>query len=101
MRRRASKQRSTRLLLLAAMAAGSGVASAGPPPLPDDFLEYLGSWETDDGDWLIANADTVATTPTASRTGGPTSDAARPGNQSTTAPRGTTAAPAPGTERKP
>jgi hypothetical protein len=89
------------VLLLAAMAAGSGVASAGPPPLPDDFLEYLGSWETDDGDWLIANAATVATTPTASRMGEAASDAAPLDHRSTITPRGTpTAASAPDTERK-
>jgi len=90
------------VLLLAALTAGSGVASAGPPPLPDDFLEYLGSWEADDGDWLVANTATVATTPTASRTDEPASDAAPPDNRSTTIPRGTpTAASAPDTERKP
>jgi hypothetical protein len=43
-------------LLLAAMSAGSIVQAADPPPLPQDFLEYLGSWEADDGDWLVASA---------------------------------------------
>jgi hypothetical protein len=30
-------------------------ADANAPPLPDDeFLEYLGSWDGDDADWLVA-----------------------------------------------
>jgi hypothetical protein len=46
-------------LLLAAMSAGGVVQAADPPPLPQDFLEYLGSWEADDGDWLVANAAAI------------------------------------------
>lgn len=49
-------------LLLAAMSAGGIASAADVPPLPEDFLEYLGSWESDDGDWLVANA---AATPAA------------------------------------
>ena len=90
----------SRALLLAAMAAGSGLASADPAPLPEDFLEYLATWEADDGDWLVANAATVAVTPATRSTGQAAPAAAPPVNRSTTAPRGTTAAPAPGTERK-
>ncbi len=59
------KRRTTRpagALLLAAMSAGGIAWAADSSPLPEDFLEYLGSWETDDGDWLVANA---AATPTA------------------------------------
>lgn len=84
------------------MTAGSGVANADPAPLPEDFLEYLGSWETDDGDWLVASAATDAGAPAAAQgTGQPAPVAAQPAARSTTAPvRGTTAAPAPGTERK-
>jgi hypothetical protein len=88
------------VLLLAAMTAGGGAASADPAPLPEEFLEYLGSWEADDGDWLIANAATTERVTPDSRTGQPAPDAAQPANRPTTAPRGTTAAPAPGTERK-
>ncbi len=46
------KRRTTRpagALLLAAMSAGGIASAADVPPLPEDFLEYLGSWETDDG----------------------------------------------------
>ena len=43
-------------LLLAAMSAGGIACAADTPPLPEEFLEYLGSWETDDSDWLVANA---------------------------------------------
>lgn len=100
MLRRSSKQISTRALLLAAIAAGNGVASADPAPLPEDFLEYLGSWEADDGDWLVASATTAATATQGSRSGEPAPAATPPVNRSTTAPRATTAAPAPGTERK-
>lgn len=55
-------------LLLAAMSAGGIVWAADSPPLPEDFLEYLGSWESDDGDWLVASA---AATPTAAQTPAP------------------------------
>jgi hypothetical protein len=57
--------RPTGALLLAAMSAASIASAAEVPSLPEDFLEYLGSWETDDGDWLVA---TAAATPTAART---------------------------------
>jgi hypothetical protein len=58
-------------LLLAAMTAGSGVASSDPAPLPEEFLEYLGSWEADDADWLVANAAAVASAATVSGTAPP------------------------------
>jgi len=48
------------------MAAGGAAVAADAPPLPEDFLEYLGSWEADDADWLVANAAAVASAPTAS-----------------------------------
>jgi hypothetical protein len=92
----------TRALLLAAIAAGSGAANANAPPLPEDFLEYLGSWEAGDADWMVANAvDPRAVATPASRAA--THDGAtRPTTPSTTTARGTSAAtPAPGTERKP
>jgi hypothetical protein len=86
-------------LLLAAMTAGSGVAGADPAPLPAEFLEYLGSWEADDGDWLVASAAPVARAKPDSRTDQPAPDAAQPASRSTTVPaRGTTAAAVPGTE---
>lgn len=40
------------------MTAGgaTSVLAAPPAPLPADFLEYLGSWEADDADWVVASA---------------------------------------------
>jgi len=36
-------------------AAPSAASAADEPPPPDgEFLEYLGSWEGDDADWLVA-----------------------------------------------
>jgi hypothetical protein len=83
------------------MTAGTATAvpAAPPAPLPADFLEYLGSWEADDADWLIASAAAqVAPKPAA---------AANPASpQPATTPRGytTTTTPPPAqttTERKP
>jgi hypothetical protein len=95
MTQRRTRQPLQRVWLLAALAAGSGVAAAAPPPLPEDLLEYLGSWETDDADWLVANAaaavaaaQPVATTTTTPKT-------------TTAAPRVAPAAPVVGAERKP
>jgi hypothetical protein len=48
--------RPVQALLLAAMSAGGLAKAADVPPLPQDFLEYLGSWDADDVDWLVANA---------------------------------------------
>lgn len=97
MQRRAP-HRGTSVWLLAAMAASGPVAAGGPPPLPDDFLEYLGSWEADDADWLVANAGELTT---ARRAPSPTATTPATGRKTTTtsSPRGAT--PAPGTERKP
>jgi hypothetical protein len=96
------KSRSTRTLLLAAIATGSGAASANAPPLPEDFLEYLGSWEADDADWVVANAASTQATAAAAAKSTMPDGAARPTSRSTTTPRGTnTATTAPGTERKP
>jgi hypothetical protein len=74
--------------LLAAMTAGGGTTVAAAQPLPDDFLEYLGSWEADDADWLVANAAAVASAPTASNA------APNPTNPTTTEQRGAAQAPA-------
>jgi hypothetical protein len=60
--------RQTGALLLAALSAAGIARATDAPPLPQDFLEYLGSWESDDGDWLVANA---AATPTAAQTPAP------------------------------
>jgi hypothetical protein len=51
--------------LLAALAAGGAAGATDAPPLPEDFLEYLGSWESDDADWLVANAAAAAVAPQA------------------------------------
>jgi hypothetical protein len=64
--RRHARANSKHALLLAALAAGGAAVAADAPPLPEDFLEYLGSWEADDADWLVANAATVASAPGAS-----------------------------------
>jgi hypothetical protein len=89
-------------LLLAAITAGSSAANANAPPLPEDLLEYLGSWEADDADWMVANAvDPRAVATPAGKAATP-DGATRPTTSSTTTARGTsTATPAPGTERKP
>ncbi len=42
------------LLLLCASIACGGMAAAADDELPDpEFLEYLGSWEESDEDWLL------------------------------------------------
>jgi len=58
-----TRARSKHAWLLAAMTAGGATTAAAAPPLPDDFLEYLGSWDADDADWLVAKAVAVATVP--------------------------------------
>jgi hypothetical protein len=58
-RRRLGAQ-SKQALLLAAIATGGVAAAADAPPLPEGFLEYLGSWESDDADWVVANAAAAA-----------------------------------------
>jgi hypothetical protein len=65
----------SRAFLLAAMAAGGTVSAADAPPLPEDFLEYLGSWETDDADWLVASTQAAAVAP---KTGNPAPARAAP-----------------------
>jgi hypothetical protein len=80
-------------MLLAALAAGGVAGAADAPPLPDGFLEYLGSWETDDADWVVANAAAVAS---AARSTGP-----QPPVPTTIEQRGAVQSPATTTERKP
>ena len=92
--RRGTRARSRHALLLAAMAAGGAAVAADAPALPADFLEYLGSWEADDADWLVANAAAVASAPTASNAA-PTQP-----NPTTSEQRGAAQSPAT-TERKP
>jgi hypothetical protein len=53
--------RRTGALLLAALSAAGMARAAESPPLPEDFLEYLGSWDADDGDWMVANAAAAPT----------------------------------------
>jgi hypothetical protein len=64
--RRRTHARSKHTLLFVTMAAGGVAAAADAPPLPADFLEYLGSWEVDDADWVVANAAVTAAGPAAS-----------------------------------
>lgn len=91
--RRRTRPQSKHALLLAAMAAGSAAVAADVPPLPADFLEYLGSWEADDADWLVANAAAVASAPVAGTV------VPQRANPTTTEKRGATRAPA--TEKQP
>jgi hypothetical protein len=94
------KPRSTRTVLLAAIAAGSGAANANPPSLPEDFLEYLGSWEAGDADWVVANAADPRPIATPATRAATPDGATRPTTPSTTTARGaSTATTAPGTER--
>lgn len=46
----------TRVFVSALLVAPSAASVADDPPPPPDgeFLEYLGSWEGDDADWLVA-----------------------------------------------
>lgn len=85
--------RSGGALLLVALTASGAAAAADASPVPEDFLEYLGSWESDDADWLVASAVAVAAA-------APPAAPAPTQPQPTTAQRG--AAPPPATtERKP
>ena len=89
------RSQSKQALLLAAIAAGGvAAAAADAPPLPDGFLEYLGSWEADDADWVVANAVTVASAPA------PGGRDSQPPNATTIEQRGAVQSPAT-TERKP
>jgi hypothetical protein len=89
---RRTPSRSGGALLLVALTASGAAAAADASPVPEDFLEYLGSWESDDADWLVARAAVAAAAPPAAPA--PTQP------QPTTAQRG--AAPPPATtERKP
>jgi len=69
--RRCTRTHSKLVLLLAAMAADGAAIAADALQLPEDFLEYLGSWEADDADWLVANAAAVASAATVSGTAPP------------------------------
>jgi hypothetical protein len=85
--------RSGGVLLLAALTASGAAAAADVSPAPEEFLEYLGSWESDDADWLVASAAAAT--------------AAQPASPAPTQPQPTTVvrrgvAPPPATtERKP
>ena len=47
-----------RLALVAGIAGFGGVAGATEDELPDlEFLEYLGSWEESDEEWLLFDAE--------------------------------------------
>lgn len=87
---RRNPSRSGQALLLAALTASGTAAAGDASSVPEEFLEYLGSWESDDADWLVASA-AVAAQPAAPA---PTQ------SQPTTAQRGVAPPPAT-TERKP
>lgn len=47
-----------RLALVAGLAGFGGAAAAADDELPDiEFLEYLGSWEESDEEWLLFDAE--------------------------------------------
>ncbi len=83
--------RSGQALLLAAFTASGAAAAADASPVAEEFLEYLGSWESDDADWLVASAAAAAARPAAPAPTQP---------QPATAPRDVAPAPAT-TEHKP
>ena len=85
--------RSGQALLLAAFTASGAAAAADVSPVAEEFLEYLGSWESDDADWLVASAAAVAAA-------APPAAPAPTQPQPTTAPRDVAPPPAT-TERKP
>jgi hypothetical protein len=88
---RRNPARSGQALLIAAFTASGAAAAADVSPVAEEFLEYLGSWESDDADWLVASAAAAASRPAAPAPTQP---------QPTTAQR--SAAPPPATtERKP
>lgn len=95
---RTPRSQSKHALLLATLVAGTAtgavVDAADVPPVPADFLEYLGSWEADDADWLVADFAASASAPTASTA------ASRPSNHTITEKRGVAQSPAT-TELKP
>jgi hypothetical protein len=44
----------TAILGIAAAGAAPAGRAADPPPAPDlDFLEYLGSWQAEDEEWVL------------------------------------------------
>ena len=90
---RRNSSRSGQVLLLAALTASGAAAAADASPVPEEFLEYLGSWESDDADWLVASAAAVAAA-------APPAAPAPTQPQPTTAQRGAALPPAT-TERKP
>lgn len=91
---RRAHSRSRHALLFAAMTASGAVAASEARPLPADFLEYLGSWEADEADWVVANAAATASAPAASST------VSQQPHPTTTEKRGAVPSPAT-TERKP
>jgi len=88
---RSNAARSGQVLLLAALTASGAAAAVDASPVPEEFLEYLGSWETDDADWLVASA-AAASQPAAP---------ARTQSQPTTVVQRGVAPPPATTERKP
>ena len=53
----------SRRILVGALLLGSSVALAADEELPDvEFLEYLGSWDESDEEWLIFDEPVTADT---------------------------------------
>jgi len=86
--------RSGQVLLLAALTASGAAAAVDASPVPEEFLEYLGSWESDDADWLVASAAAAAAA-------SPPAAPARNQSQPTTVVQRGVAPPPATTERKP
>ena len=50
-----------RLAVICSLAGAGGIAAADDEPLPDiEFLEYLGSWEETDEDWVLLSEAAAA-----------------------------------------
>jgi hypothetical protein len=49
-----------KVAVILAVLAGNGLVLADEEPAPDlEFLEYLGSWEDSDEDWVLLAAEVV------------------------------------------
>jgi hypothetical protein len=70
--------------LTAALLAAPMVARSADPPasaLPDaDFLEYLGSWDGDDADWLVVKGPEASAPSAPARADRGTKDSKREGD---------------------
>ncbi len=58
------RRRVSGFCVAAAVAASARAVAADPAPPPsDEFLEYLGGWDGEDGDWLLVQEAVGAQSP--------------------------------------